>query len=246
MNSPLTTVSDFLRYRAEFGVGAAFRVFFNNWWGGPVKSLRVKGYQHPFFYRHGTTDMRILRFIIGRQLLYKPSFTPKLIIDGGANVGYVSVYYANRFPDAEVYSVEMEATNYEMLLKNSSGYPNVKPVKAALWNHSNGVSFSSSADVDSHSILSNRPPDQTAKSVTLSNILEMSKSKTIDVLKLDIEGAEVEILDWMRAADLQPRALMVELHDRFRPGCSEALENYLRGRSFVRSMIDEYEVIEFS
>ena len=47
--------------------------------------------------------------------------------------------------------------------------------------------------------------------------------ENIDLLKLDIEGAEREIfgtgdLDWMN----RTRAIIIELHDRFRPGCEAA------------------------
>jgi FkbM family methyltransferase len=239
-------ISNFLEFSSEFGVGAALRIFRNNRSAGVLKSLQVKNYSQPFYYRQATTDLPILRLIIGRELVYKPSNAPELIVDAGSNVGYVSVFYAKHFPLAEVHSIEMESSNYEMLLKNCSGYPNIKPVKAALWNHSNGISFSSNSKADAYSVVDNKTPDQKAASVTLSDILMSAKKDVIDLLKLDIEGAEVEILNWMRDTNTQPHVLMIELHDRFRPGCSEALENYLRGRKYVRSKIYEYEIIEFS
>lgn len=36
---------------------------------------------------------------------------PKLIIDGGANVGYASVWFANKFPKAKIFAVESEDEN---------------------------------------------------------------------------------------------------------------------------------------
>ena len=46
----------------------------------------------------------------------------------------------------------------------------------------------------------------------------------VDFLKIDIEGSEVEVLgtarDWIGSVS----TMMVELHDRFRPGCQAALE----------------------
>jgi FkbM family methyltransferase len=246
MSYPAQLISDFLRYYSEFGLGAAFRVFLNNRSAGSLKSVQVKGYDQPFYYRQATTDLALLRMIVGRQSVYKTPDPLKLIVDAGANVGYVSVFYAKHFPGAEVYAIEMETSNYEMLLKNCSGYPDIKPIKAALWNHSNGISFSSKSDTDSYSVVDNKTPDQKAASVTLLDILMSAKKDVIDLLKLDIEGAEVEIFDWMRETNLQPRVLMVELHERFRPGCTKALENYLKGRKFVRSMIHEYDIVEFS
>lgn len=242
-------ISDFRHYSYEFGVGAAIRILLvNNRFMrsvGSLRSLKIKGYEKPFFYREALTDLPILRAIIGQQLVYKPSAPPKLIVDAGANVGYVSVFYAKHFPGAAIYSIEMEGSNYEVLLKNTSGYPNIKPVNAALWDHSNGVSFSSDNNPLSYSVLDKKAADQKAPSVTLADILRLAKTDVIDLLKLDIEAAEIEVLNWMGAENLQPRVLMVETHDRFRAGCTEALENYLKGRKYRRSIIHEYEIVEF-
>jgi hypothetical protein len=53
---------------------------------------------------------------------------------------------------------------------------------------------------------------------------------SIDLLKIDIEGAEKEVFevcDWM--GDVH--SLMIELHDRFKPGCSEAVAPAVEGFS---------------
>lgn len=238
--------SNFLSYAREFGVLAPLRIYSNNRSQGVLKALKVKDYPHPFYYRQNTTDLPILRLIVGQELVYKEIKSPALIVDAGANVGYVSVFYAKRFPNAEVLSIEMEASNYELLLKNATGYKNIKPVQAALWNNSDGISFSSQANTDSYSVVDNKAADRKVASVTLADVTRLAGGKKIDLLKLDIEGAELEILDWMRKENFQPRVLMLELHDRFRPGCSEALEKYLSGRKYKRSKIYEYEIIEFS
>jgi hypothetical protein len=54
--------------------------------------------------------------------------------------------------------------------------------------------------------------------------------ESIDLLKVDIEGAEKEVFaacDWMDSV----RCLMIELHDRFKPGCSEAVNAVVQGFS---------------
>jgi hypothetical protein len=46
--------------------------------------------------------------------------------------------------------------------------------------------------------------------------------ETVDILKVDIEGAERDVFstcDWMDKVKL----LAIELHDRVRPGCSDAV-----------------------
>jgi hypothetical protein len=56
---------------------------------------------------------------------------------------------------------------------------------------------------------------------------------SIDLLKVDIEGAEKEAFetcDWIRDV----RCLMIELHDGFKPGCSEVVGSVMQEFSKVR------------
>ena len=65
----------------------------------------------------------------------------------------------------------------------------------------------------------------------------------IDVLKMDIEGAEVEVLSGDSSWVDDVRTLIIELHDRFRPGCSEALEKAFSGHDYCRSTSGENIVL---
>src|ERR1700674_2609294 len=48
---------------------------------------------------------------------------PQLIVDGGANVGYASIYFANRYPAAQIIALEPEESNFELLKENTTPYP---------------------------------------------------------------------------------------------------------------------------
>ena len=61
-------------------------------------------------------------------------FEPKFIIDGGANIGTASIFFANRYPNAKIVAVEPESQNIEMMEYNLKNYPQVKIIHAALWN----------------------------------------------------------------------------------------------------------------
>jgi hypothetical protein len=57
--------------------------------------------------------------------------------------------------------------------------------------------------------------------------------ETVDILKVDVEGAEYDIFsgcDWMDKVKL----LAIELHDRDRPGCSDAV-NAAAARLFQKN-----------
>ena len=57
-------------------------------------------------------------------------FEPKFIIDGGANIGTASIFFANRYPNAKIVAVEPEARNIEMMEYNLQKYPQVKIIHA--------------------------------------------------------------------------------------------------------------------
>jgi hypothetical protein len=64
----------------------------------------------------------------------------------------------------------------------------------------------------------------------MSTLFEEMHVEAADVVKMDIEGAEKEVFetgDWLKKV----RCLMIELHDRYRPGCSEAVNSAMHGFS---------------
>ncbi|MBL0298169.1 MAG: FkbM family methyltransferase [Betaproteobacteria bacterium] len=73
--------------------------------------------------------------------------------------------------------------------------------------------------------------------------MDLLHGKAPVALKIDIEGAEIEALSssahWLARVD----AMVIELHDRFRPGCSTALEQALDGYECGRSMSGESVVV---
>lgn len=77
-------------------------------------------------------------------------------------------------------------------------------------------------------------------------IAERNGSDTIDLLKLDIEGTELELFRHEVSGWLgRVRVLAVELHERYAPGCTEAFERALAGRDHNHSQSGQYEVVRF-
>jgi FkbM family methyltransferase len=200
---------------------------------------------------------------------------PKLIVDGGANVGYTSVYFANRFPDARIIAIEPEASNFEVLKENTSSYKNIELIRGAIWNevtelrianvpprHANYGSNKWGFMVDTprggglfsrlpKRLGSPRKDDASNKhdlvtAVTLGDVLRKSGCDRIDILKLDIEGAEKEVFstnyaDWIDKMD----SLLIELHDNQKKGCSAAVYAALGKRKYTQSLKGDVTVFQF-
>ena len=69
----------------------------------------------------------------------------------------------------------------------------------------------------------------TVQGITIDKILKTNSLEKIDILKIDIEGAEREVFmdssSWIKKIDV----LIIELHDRLKSGCSRSFYNGSNG-----------------
>lgn len=151
----------------------------------------------------------------------------------GANIGISPIYFANRYPSAKIIALEPEPGNYAMLVRNTRPYPSITPLQVALWNHDGEISISPYDPADElrknwafvTTESRNEGPNGGVKvrAVSMESLLQELGLDTVDILKMDIEGAEIEIFqsaDWIHRI----RSLAIELHDRYRVGCSAAVD----------------------
>lgn len=124
-NKEIQKIWLYIRCLRRFGLLRGNKIFFqlgtnpnNN-----LVSLRVPGYEQTIFIRPKTSDASVFEtvFIALRFKNITETLLPSLIIDAGANIGLVSVYFANKYPSAVVYAIEPESSNYDLLLKNTNG-----------------------------------------------------------------------------------------------------------------------------
>lgn len=169
---------------------------------------------------------------------------PTSIIDAGANVGVSSVYFALKYPKAKIVAVEPNAENFQLLLKNTRGLDNVVCVEAGVW-HRRAVLDLVNPDADAWAFqLSESPTSAGIRAVSIDELLSILPGGQVDLLKIDIEGAERyvfgESLEWLDKVG----TLVIELHDWLNPswGCRDRLMRSLAGRSFRHREVGENDV----
>lgn len=200
--------------------------------------LRFKGNKfnfenltHPIHLRKGTSDIPTFHQIFTfRDYDIPLPFEPKNIIDAGANVGFAAVYFTNKYPQARIACIEPEQSNFEVLRENTQGYPNIKPFKNAIANQG-GTTFNV---VDSgggnwgfmtldETATANKKVVDTVTTIGIQEIADQMGFNQIDLLKIDIEGAEKELFEKNYESWLpKTRCLIIELHDGMKPGCSKS------------------------
>jgi FkbM family methyltransferase len=125
-------------------------------------------------------------------------FEPRLIVDIGANIGTFALYAAARWPDASIHAFEPAPENIERLRQNValSRTPGVVCHPSAVGATSGTTTFYLKADPGWHSIWGDTADTAiTVKTTSLGEIADELDGQSIDLLKLDCEGAEYEILD---------------------------------------------------
>lgn len=192
-----------------------------------VFSLQLEKSSPPILLRKNSTDVKVFNDIFYRQE-YDIDFygEPDVIVDCGANIGLTSVYFAKRFPNATIISVEPEKGNFEMLQKNTAAYKNIHPVNYGLWNRSASLQVFDWGQGEWAYTVEEVPPSTPSSipAISIPEIMERFQLKKIDVLKVDIEGSEKELFE-KGTAEWLPfvNTIVIELHDRFKKGCTQTL-----------------------
>jgi FkbM family methyltransferase len=200
-------------------------------------SVVTPNLRHPLVIRPRTSDRFVFEQIfLDHDYDIPVDLSPRFIVDAGANVGYSTVYFASRYPGARIIALEPEPTNFDLLVRNTRDYPEIIPMKAALWCENEMLSLNNQGESWSHRVekLNENSPG-VVQGITMDALLRQYGRSSIDLLKIDIEGAECEVF----SAECRPwlsrtNVLIVEIHDHFKPGCSQALENAISGLDFER------------
>lgn len=203
----------------------------------PIVRVYVSGIKRSVRLRVGTTDISTyLQVLVQRQYEFDKPEDPRFIIDAGANIGLASVYFANRYPHAKIVALEPEASNYQMLCRNSAPYPQITPVRAAVWRDNEYLLlFDPGHGNHGFQVGVTKPRIQSridsVPGVTIDAILRDAGEERVDLLKVDIEGAELEVMEksgeWIEKVGV----VMIELHDDIKPGCSKAFHEATAGFS---------------
>jgi len=125
------------------------------------------------------------------------------VLDLGANLGYFTLLAARLVGEkGRVYAFEPEPTNYSLLLKNIelNGYSNVVAVQKAVSDVKGKVKFFlDSRDTGAHTIYQSgdRKKYIEIEAVTLDDFLK-DENHRVNVIKMDIEGAELAALSGMQ------------------------------------------------
>ncbi len=218
---------------------AAFRNWREVW-----SAYRVRGPLPQFQLRngltlhHGPDDDPILLFreifrdrVYTRGGFYRPK-SMDTVIDLGANIGFFALWLQGQAQGIRVLSFEPARDNRARLEQNLAEnglQSDVRVFPFAVSDVPKVVTLNR-AESSGHRSLFDRvtmtaEAGEEVEAVDLAFAVGQAGSAIIDLLKIDVEGSEIEIVEgadpevWQRI-----KRVVVEYHDLFRPGCRERVE----------------------
>jgi FkbM family methyltransferase len=223
-------------YHSMFGINGVMSVIRAKLPGIDTFMMKVdrNDVKFPFYLRFKTSDIPTFdQIFMAKEYDFRVQQPPKVIVDAGANIGLTSIFFANRYPEAKIIAIEPEASNYEMLKINVAPYNNIVPMNVALWNKNDEISLVDPG-LGKWGFMTQEAEDEGAvthkiKSLTVDKIMQDNGIEKIDILKIDIEGAEREVFrdssSWIKNVD----SLIVELHEHIKSGCNRSFYNASSG-----------------
>ena len=233
-------INQILSFRKKYGLFKAIKIHFTIKYG--IKgSLKLPGIKYPFFYRPNTLDSYTIREIFCKdEYDFDLQIQPRFIIDGGANIGLTSLFFANKYKDTKILAIEPEENNYKLLERNTSVYKNITILKAAIWKKTTNVKVKDRGFGIRGFVVEEVEKEipGSFRSTSISQLLPANKK--IDLLKLDVEGSEKYIFEdnyeeWLPNV----KYLIIELHDRMIKGCSQSVFRAIAKYNFSVTIVGE-------
>jgi len=172
--------------------------------------FKLKG--HTIHFNNGPELLHSLKEIFAEEV-YKTTLNGPhpYIIDCGSNIGLSVLYFHMHHPDAEIDAFEPDPSNFALLQKNIPANSRIRLNNEAIWKEDTTLHFAGGGTLDSKIGETKAGNTIEVKARRLKNML----NRKVDFLKLDIEGAEYEVLNDC-ANDLRNvDQLFIEFHGHF-------------------------------
>ena len=164
-----------------------------------------------------------------------PTFYPKVIYDLGANVGVSSLFFASLYPNASIYGFEPLPENLEVCLLNYRGIANQSQVFPwAIGSKTGRATFDCKNDSRGGRLETahHDPSLQTTSQIqvmmiSVADLIDQEGLPPPDFLKIDVEGAELDVLEGIKGHAHSVRLIYLETHgEKLRRNCLLWLEGH--------------------
>ena len=217
----LRRIKQFFCLLSDFSVADSYKLSFHKKWVSKTNFIyfKPKKWSHNIKIRNSYRDLRTIRDVFLSKYHLPPKGTiitkGSIVVDLGCNTGITIAHLKNIYPDVKIIGYEMDRDNFLLAKRNTQTLNNVYIYNMAIWIDSGWVEYYKHSDYDGYSIYNKSIDNKNTKvkGATLMDLIKRHQLEKIDYLKMDIEGAEKDILNHQ---DLQwldyVNAMNIELH----------------------------------
>jgi FkbM family methyltransferase len=164
-----------------------------------------------------------------RHLVVDKGFRPRAILDVGSAKGYWSERaHWLYFPDADYYMIDPLDESQGHLQELAGRSPQFRPLQLAIGGEPGQLDINVAPDGDGSSLLAASNPAANIRAVpveTLDRLLDDGRIVAADLVKIDVQGFEIEVLRGATKLFGQTDIFIIEVNlFRFMPGCPLAHE----------------------
>lgn len=178
---------------------------------GEGQWVTLRGLSFPIFLRPGTEDIGSIVDNVFREEYgqFPADYSPSVVVDAGAYIGDTSAYFLSRFASCRVIALEPNPESARIASRNLAPYGDRAKLHAkALWHCSGSIMLAGS---ETGAAISSQ--GEQIASISFDDLMSMEAIDRVDLLKMDIEGAEAVVLKsgvdgWLRKIGM----LLLETH----------------------------------
>ncbi|MDX6655223.1 MAG: hypothetical protein QOH62_16 [Solirubrobacteraceae bacterium] len=157
--------------------------------------LRVFGRESDFIVPDRSGFLVLWEVFCEDEYLVDGARRPRAIVDLGANSGASALFFARRYPQAQIVAVEASRTMHGLLARNTAGLP-VRCLHAAVSDSTTPVEFvETRSSWSGHTVDSGGAPGEDGERYSVDPVrLDDLLDEDVDLLKIDVEGSEFAVL----------------------------------------------------
>ncbi|KAA5544753.1 FkbM family methyltransferase [Adhaeribacter rhizoryzae] len=213
----------FYRFIQLFGIIHGTRLFFN-FILNKFNDIKIPFIKSSITLRPGTSDPKAF-YQIFVEKEYDLTFpdNPKIIVDGGANIGLFTILMKNRFPDVKIISIEPDKDNFKILQKNVGSYSDIHCENCGIWHKATTLKVYDKYEIGKWGMVVEEDNDEgNIAALSIDAIMNKYAIDRIDILKLDIETSEKKVFmhnyeRWLPKVKM----IIIELHDWMEDDCAK-------------------------
>ena len=165
---------------------------------------------------HDTKNAKLLESLIQQNKL-KTGDSENVFVDVGSNAGFYTGFLASKLNGTgKIYSIELHPDTYQHLLSIFGTMSNVELINAAISDVDGEIEYYKGNTHETHNILGYDTSFNKnellgkIKSITLDSLLK--NHKNISLIKIDVEGAELKVLEGMKDVIKRTDMILIENH----------------------------------